>query len=122
MKGIKHWQDVVNALMGLALAISPWVLGYAGMSMAMSNAVVIGLLLAAIAVGAIVMPRAWEEWGEGILGLWMVASPWILGFATARNPMLAHVVVGLVVLALAAWTLATDAEYTPWLHRDKVAH
>lgn len=122
MKPVKHWQDLVNALMGLALAISPWVLGFDGTSMAMSNALVIGLVLAAVALGAVVMPRAWEEWAEGALGLWLVIAPWALGFSGLRDAMLAHVVIGLVVVALAAWTLATDAEYTPWLHHDKVAH
>lgn len=122
MNKVKHWQDLVNALMGLALAISPWVLGFAGNSMAMSNAVVIGLVLAAVALGAVVMPSAWEEWAEGALGLWTVAAPWIVGFAGLRDAMLAHVVIGLVVVALAAWTLATDAEYTPWMHHDKVIH
>jgi hypothetical protein len=27
------------------------------------------------------------------------------------------VITGVVVTALALWTLATDREYTPWMHR-----
>ncbi len=119
---IRHWQDVVNALMGLALAVSPWLLGYSGQSMAMSSAVVVGLALAAVSVGAVVMPSAWEEWTEGALGLGLVAAPWVLGFTFHEAATFAHMAIGLVVLALAAWTLGTDREYTPWLHRDRVMH
>lgn len=122
MKPLKHWQDVINALLGICIGISPWVMGFAGMSMAMSNAVIVGLALIAASLGAILVPRAWEEWTEAALGLWMVVSPWALGFSTSRDAMLTMVIMGLVVMALALWTLATDRDYTPSWHHDKVAH
>lgn len=122
MRELKHWQDVVNGLLGIALAISPWVMGFDGDSMAMSNAVIIGMALLAASMGAILMPAAWEEWTEAGLGLWMVVSPWVLGFAMQRNAMLSTVVIGVAVMALSIWTLATDRDYTPWWHRDTVAH
>lgn len=119
MQSIRHWQDVVNAFLGLALVASPWVLGYDGLSMAMSNAVVLGLALAAVSLGAVVTPAAWEDWTEAGIGLWLAVAPWVLGFGHDTRAMAAHVVIGLVVLALAAWALATDREYTPWLRRDR---
>lgn len=118
---LRHWQDVVNALLGVCLILSPWALGYDGMTMAMSNAVVIGLALIAAALGAIFVPRAWEEWTEGILGVWMLISPWMLDFAMFREAMLTAVVIGIAVAALALWTLFTDKEYSAWWH-DKIAH
>ena len=118
---LRHWQDVVNALLGVCLILSPWALGYDGMTMAMSNAVVIGLALIAAALGAIFVPRAWEEWTEGILGVWMLISPWMLGFAMVREAMLTAVVIGVAAAALALWTLFTDKEYSAWWH-DKIAH
>jgi hypothetical protein len=121
MKPLKHWQDLVNALLGAWVLLSPWALGFQDSTAAMSNAVVIGLALIAAALGAIFVPRAWEEWTEGALGLWLIASPWVLGFSTQRNTMLAAVVTGGVVLALALWTLATDKDYSSWL-RDRMAH
>ncbi len=119
---IKHWQDLVNMLLGLCLAIAPWVMGFDTMTSPTLNAVAAGLALVALAMGALMMPRAWEEWGEAAMGLWMVLSPWILGFGMVRVAMTSTVAIGLAVLALAAWTLATDKDFAPWLHRDKVMH
>ena len=112
----KHWQDLVNAALGVWVVVSPWVLGFEGSSIAMSNAVVVGLALVAAALGAAIVPRAWEEWTEAALGLWLFVSPWILGFSGNRNAMLSTMIAGLVVMALALWTLMTDKEYSGVLH------
>lgn len=114
MRQPKHWQDLANAAIGLWVILSPWALGFQGMSMAMSNAVVMGLALVAAALGAMLLPQAWEEWGEGLLGLWLLASPWLLGFSAERGAMLSTALSGLAVLLLALWTLSTDDDYNGW--------
>jgi hypothetical protein len=115
MRSPKHWQDAANAALGFWLMLSPWALGFQGMSMAMSNAVVMGLALVAVALGAMLLPQAWEEWSEGTLGLWLMASPWLLGFGWQRDAMLSTALTGLVVAVLALWTLASDPDYNGWL-------
>jgi FtsH-binding integral membrane protein len=112
MKNFKHWQDPVNAVLGVALVVSPWVLDYSSETFAMSNAVVIGLALVAAALGAMLAPQAWEEWTEAVLGLWMVISPWMLAYSHVQVAMYAAVVVGLIVVLLALWTLATDKDFS----------
>lgn len=119
MMRMKHWQDAVNAVLGVWLVASPWALGFMDQTMPMANAVIVGLALLAAALGAIFVPRAWEEWTEAVLGLWMVVSPWVLGFGDMART--AAVVTGLVILALALWTLATDEDYSAW-RRDRTAH
>ena len=114
MKQPKHWQDAVNAVLGAWLVLSPWALGYQGETAAMSNAIVIGVALIAAALGAIFVPRAWEEWTEGALGLWLIVSPWALGFGALDQVMLTAVVTGVVIVALALWTLLTDKDYSAW--------
>lgn len=121
MKQMKHWQDPVNALLGAWVILSPWALGFQGETMAMFNAVVVGLALIAAALGAILVPRAWEEWTEGALGLWLVIAPWALGFSTHEQAMLNMVAAGLIVMALALWTLMTDSDYNGWW-RNLTAH
>lgn len=116
MKQLKHWQDPVNALLGVWVVLSPWALGFQDMTTAMANAVIIGLALIAASLGAMIVPRAWEEWTEGILGLWLVISPWALRFSMRRDAMLAAVISGIVILALALWTLLTDKDYNSWTH------
>ena len=112
MKSLKHWQDFANAVLGVALVLSPWVLGFSEETFAMVNAVAIGLALVATTLGAMLAPKAWEEWTEAILGLWMVISPWALAFSHVREAMYAAVAVGLIVVLLALWTLATDKEFS----------
>jgi succinate dehydrogenase/fumarate reductase cytochrome b subunit len=115
MKQIKHWQDAVNAVLGVWLVLSPWAVGYSGDTMATANAVVVGVALIAVALGAMLVPHAWEEWSEAVLGLWLIASPWVLGFSGAINTMRVAVATGVVIALLALWTLATDKDYSAWL-------
>src|ERR1700753_2547298 len=37
-----------------------------------------------LSIAAIVAFSAWEEWINVVLGLWLVVSPWLLGFAHTR--------------------------------------
>lgn len=121
MKTVKHWQDPVNALIGVWFALSPWIVGFADHTAAMTSSVVVGIALIAAALGAIFVPRAWEEWTEGILGLWMVVSPWLLSFQTVQPAMVNAVASGLVVMVLALWVLGTDKDYGGWW-ADRLAH
>lgn len=114
MMQLKHWQDPVNAVLGVGVVLSPWALGFQDMTMAMANAVVIGLALIAAALGAIFVPRAWEEWTEVGLGLWLIVSPWALGFNTHYQATMYALVFGVVIAALALWTLLTDKDYSGW--------
>ena len=116
MKQMKHWQDPVNALLGAWLILSPWVLGWQDHVAVVANCTVIGLALVAAALGAIFLPRAWEEWTEGALGAWMVISPWVLGFSTLRDATSNAILTGIVILALALWVLLTDKEFGGWLY------
>jgi hypothetical protein len=121
MLQVKHWQDPVNALIGVALILSPWALGYQAETAAMANAIVIGLALIAAALGAIFVPRAWEEWTEGALGLWMIVSPWVLGFSSVQTAVSAAVIAGFAIAVLAVWTLTVDKDYSAWW-RSRAAH
>ena len=117
MRQMKHWQDPVNALLGAWLILSPWAANFADNRVAMLNFVIVGVLLIATAIGAIVMPKAWEEWVEVALGVWLMASPWLLGYSGLGLAMQNAVFVGLLVTILALWVLGTDDEYGGWFHR-----
>ena len=116
----KHWQDAVNVVLGAWLVLSPWALGFQADTPAMANAVVLGLALIAVALGALVAPREWEEWVEGALGLWLIASPWLLGFNGAPTTMRNAVLSGVAVVALALWTLVTAEDFSLARHRHVV--
>lgn len=111
---VKHWQDVVNLVLGLWLLISPWVLAYAGETLPMWNAVIFGILIGVVALYALFQVFAWEEWANAVFGVWMVISPWVLGFSGNFAAMLNAVIVGAVAFALAIWTLGTDKDIGGW--------
>jgi predicted MFS family arabinose efflux permease len=101
-----QWKDVVNLILGLWLIISPWVLNFASDSRPMWNAVIIGVIIAILAIAALISFRKWEEWIEAVLGLWLIISPYVLGFTTQMNATVDQVIVGIIVAALAIWTVA----------------
>ena len=121
MTQVKHWQDGVNGVLGAWLLISPWALGYTAETSAMGNSIILGIALIALALGAWFAPRIWEEWTEGILGLWLIASPWLLGFSTHATTMRNAVLVGIVVVVLAAWTLLS-MKSAARVGEDRMAH
>ena len=121
MKQMKHWQDPVNAVVGLWLICSPWIMGYQSEMTPVANAVIVGILLIAAAMGAIFVPRAWEEWTEAALGLWLAVSPWVLAFSTTRSATVTAVATGVVIMVLALWVLATDKDYAAGWGTDRRA-
>jgi hypothetical protein len=117
---LKHWQDPLIGLLGVWLAVSPWVYDLTGTTLVAAS-VVLGLALVLAALGSMFKPQAWEEWAAVIVGLATAVSPWLLGFASMRTATLNAVVVGLVAALLALWSLARDGSLGAWRH-DHVAH
>lgn len=105
---MKHWQDPINALLGIWLIISPWVVGFSSDSAAMTNFVIVGILLLIAALGASYVPKAWEEWCESVLGLWMVISPWLVRYSSNHAAKTDAVVAGIIVLILGFWAAAQE--------------
>ncbi|MGE5547366.1 MAG: SPW repeat protein [Solirubrobacterales bacterium] len=100
---VSYWQDWLNLLIGVWLFISPWALGYSTTGAASWNSWVFGVVVAAIALAALIQFARWEEWLNVAAGLWLVVSPWVMGFADQQVPVWNHVTVGLLVAALALW-------------------
>ena len=101
----KRWQDLGNILLGAWLFISPWVMDYVlGMPPAAKNSYILGLAIVIFAAVAVYIPQIWEEWINVALGLWLVASPWVLGFAHTRAMHFA-IGIGIAITFLAALDL-----------------
>lgn len=94
--------DVLNLLLGAFLAGSPWMFGFAS-GLETQNAVICGIIIAALSLAALAAFAEWEEWINLIVGLWVFVSPWVLGFAnTTTGAMGIHLVVGAAVAVIAA--------------------
>ena len=111
---MKHWQDPINALLGIWLIVSPWALRFSGDTAAMANFVIVGILLLAAALGAMYVPKAWEEWTESVLGLWMIISPWVLGFSDQGAALANFVIVGILLLAAALGAMYVPQAWEEW--------
>lgn len=98
-------QDWTNLALAAALFISPWALRFADMPMPARDAWAVSIALGILALFALSAFAAWQDWVRFVLGLWLVASPWLLGFAAARHAMWAHVVIGVLVAAMSAWAV-----------------
>ena len=93
--------DVANLILGAFLLFSPWIFGFDGGKIT-QNAVISGIVIAVLAIAALAAFAVWEEWLNLIVGLWTLASPWILGFQDATKATTVCVVVGILVAILAA--------------------
>src|SRR5262245_10586329 len=92
--------DVANLILGLILLASPWIFGFPS-GAASQNAVVSGIVIAAISIAALAAFTVWEGWLNLVVGVWVLVSPWVLGFA-GTTAMYVHIVIGAIVAVLAA--------------------
>ena len=110
----KRWQDWANLVLGSWLFASPWLLGYLGTTAAW-NACVMGAGIVVFALIAAYMPEAWEEIVNTLFGVWLVVSPFVLGFAGASTVALHTVLAGILATAFAVWAMASDKRlYKRW--------
>jgi hypothetical protein len=89
-------------IFGLLLAISPWLLQFTGLEAATLNAVIIGGLVFALSALALTLLDRWEAYISGLLGIWAMLSPWLIGFTAYDMATLAHVGLGALVVVVAA--------------------
>jgi hypothetical protein len=109
----QHWQDWLVAVVGAWLVVSNWVLGYTIPETAAVNigtwiswnATLSGIAAIVFAMLALAAFRFWEEFGDIATGLWLVSSPWVLGFADIRLAMWNVVLSGAVIILSAAWAI-----------------
>src|SRR5215475_8986898 len=95
--------DVLNLILGAFLFVSPWIFGFTS-GAAATNAYICGIIIAALSIAALAAFAVWEEWLNLIVGLWVLVSPWVLGFA-GTTAMHVHIVIGVTVAVLAGFEI-----------------
>lgn len=105
----REWAlDLYNLLLAMFLFLSPWLLVRAS-GTATTDLRASGAAIAILSLTAMVAFANWEEWANLMLGIWLIVSPWLLGFAHTRA-MHYSIGVGAAVAFLAALEL--------WLEYD----
>jgi hypothetical protein len=90
----------VNVLFGIWVIISPFLVQFARLQAAMWNNVIVGVVIALLALIRTSLPRqsGWS-WANVILGIWMIISPFALGVMTTAilwNNIILGVAIALV--------------------------
>ena len=96
----------VNVLFGIWVIISPFMLQFARLPAAMWNNVIVGIVIALLALIRTSLPRqsGWS-WANVILGIWMIISPFALGVMTTAilwNNIILGIAIGLVAFGNAS--------------------
>jgi SPW repeat len=94
--------DVVSLALGAMMFLSPWIFGFAPLPAPTRTALVTGALISFVSLQTILIFAKWQEWINLVLGSWLVASPWLVGFHTSARAMWVHVTIGIAVAVLAA--------------------
>ena len=100
--------SIWNFLLGIWLVISPFVLAFAQLERARWNNIACGGAIALLALGAMSERRsqAGGNWFSVLLGIWLIISPFVLGFSARPTPLWNNIILG-VVVALSAWAGTT---------------
>jgi hypothetical protein len=95
--------DFYNLGLGVFLIASPWIF-HMTREIARIETWGSGALLVATSLAALLAFSLWEEWVSLAVGLWMIVSPWALGFMHTPA-MKVNIGIGAVVAFLSALEL-----------------
>lgn len=114
------WQDWASFALGLWLALSPWIAGYAEQAGATGNAVTVGLVLALASHFECVACEEHlpVEWLNLAIGAWLMCAPFIIEFAS-RTASANSIVVGISIAGLAASALSLDKRLGALWHKSQ---
>jgi hypothetical protein len=102
------WEDCLSMGLGAVIVLTSWLIGDAGSQTAAINATIIGILVLALGASEFLDLRRWEEGLETACGLWLMASPFVFGYAGAGTLRYWHFVLGAAVVVLAVLELRQD--------------
>jgi hypothetical protein len=103
----------LDVLAGIWLLLSPFVLAFhnaqtagADGTAATANNVILGIVIGILARYRAFNPTRSPEvsWVNALLGVWVLVSPWVVGFAGVHNAALNNVIVGIAVIILSLWS------------------
>lgn len=60
--------------------------------------------------------RRWQDWANMVLGILMVASPWLLGYSALEGATMNAVIIGFLIFALSALALTLLDSWEAWIN------
>jgi SPW repeat len=110
----RHWQDWFGIALGVLIALSPWLAGQTDNPVVLWITIAAGLWVVQFAGLELFDLEISEEAWLLVCGLWLIASPFVLGYVDSGTLVYWHLVLGAAVVLLAALELWQD-----WKPGDK---
>lgn len=108
----RTWEDWAGMLLGALIAASPWFpvqeQAINAHQMVVLNTVAIGLVVFGISQLEYVALQRWQEVTAILVGLWLIASPYVLGYSGEGFLRIYHTSLGAVVVLLGILQLWQD--------------
>jgi len=111
----RTWEDWCGMLLGVLIVLSPWFPAETGhevvdgeRSLVILNTFTVGILVFGLAQLEYVALQRWEEVTAILLGLWLIASPYLFGYSDDDMLRFYHSSFGGLVVLLAALQLWQD--------------
>lgn len=107
----RNWQDIAEFICGIWLCSSPFILGFSHLTIATIAIVVFGLVILLFGVGGYFLPTLVEEGAMFVIGVALIATPWVLGFDTEPVPTGNAAIMGLLLIAIAVSARVRDTMF-----------
>jgi SPW repeat len=122
MKGLS-W---ANFILGVWLIVAPFALVYRGISAALWDNVIVGIIVAVLAawraLGKESVRMTVTSWAVAVLGLWTLAAPFALRYESNAHAMWNDVIVGIVLAIIATYRALDRSGMQPLQHQQQGAH
>ena len=110
----RTWEDWLGMMLGVLIVLSPWFPTQASQEIAADrgyvilNTFAVGMIILCLGQLEYVALQRWEEVAEIVLGLWLIASPYMFGYSGDGLLVFWHSSLGGLVVLLAALQLWQD--------------
>jgi hypothetical protein len=100
----------LNFLAGIYLLFSAWIGGVSAGNH--WNGIIAGIVVAILAASRFTGSSGpWASWIDALIGVWLIISPWVYGYA-GQDWMWNSIVVGIIMLVLGVWSALAGATET----------
>lgn len=104
----KSWEDWTVILLGAAVVCSPALDPTMATPVVVLNAILIGFMLIVFAISEFELAERWVERLQFALGLWLLVSPFVLGYMSGGTLHYWHFAFGAAVVAMSMLELWQD--------------
>ena len=104
----KSWEDWAILGLGAALIVSPALDPAVPTPLVVLNVIVVGFLILCLAISELSLIERWDEWGNLLLGAWMIVAPSALGYLGGSTLGVWHMAIGAAVALLALLEIWQD--------------